>query len=83
MLDGREIPDPKSQPKPEGIHDFRDPYEPTLTTMGWVVAAILLPLPAVTLWALHRFGKWPSPCLYFGAWAGIVMIASFLAGVAA
>ena len=80
MLDGKNIPDPKSQPTPEGIHDFRDPYERTLTTLGWVVAAILMPIPSVVLWFLHRVGYWPHPCSYFVAWTVIGFVVLFLAG---
>ena len=87
MLFGKKLPevqDPKAgKPTPEGIHDFRDPSQPTLTTMGWVVAAILLPLPAITLWVLHRVDKWPTPCLYFAVWVVAAIVVGFLAGALA
>lgn len=58
-----------------GIHDFRDPWQPTLTPSGWVIGAILLLLPTIVLWLLHRMGAWPSPCKYYAIWTVVLLVA--------
>ena len=65
-----------------GIHDNRDPWQPTLTPNGWFLGAVLLLLPTIVLWFLHRMGIWPSPCPYYGIWTVVLLVAAVCAGVA-